>query len=171
MKKLTITALAIASTLSFASHASKAISTYEVEAAQKAWGQGIVTIGKAKDPKAAAVKHIDQFYAFDHGTVLFKPTLASVDQFRGTEKEALSYFIGQDMKEDKGFALAPYTAVRWENEGIITDGDSATAMGNYFFTKTNGEVVKVEYSFGYIKDKNGDLKINLHHSSLPFSPN
>ncbi|KZN34120.1 hypothetical protein [Pseudoalteromonas luteoviolacea] len=145
------------------------ISTLEVEAAQKGWGEGIVKIGQAKDPKKAAVKHLEEFYAFGQGQVLFKPTLASVDQFRGTKKEALSYFVGQDLAEDKGFALAPYTKVRWENEGIITDGDSAISMGNYFFTKTNGEEIKVEYSFGYIKDKNGKLKINLHHSSLPFN--
>lgn len=41
-------------------------------------------------------------------------------------------------------------------------------MGEYFFTTTDGEDVKVEYSFGYIRDANGDLKINLHHSSLPY---
>ena len=151
-------------------HASE-ISTKEVEAAQIAWGNGIVKIGKAKDPKAAAIEHIDEFYGFDSGMVLFKPTLASVDQFRGTKKEALSYFVGQDLAEDKGFALAPYVSVRWENEGIITDGDSALAMGNYFFTDTKGGVTKVEFSFGYVKDENGDLKINLHHSSMPYSPN
>ena len=43
------------------------------------------------------------------------------------------------------------------------------AMGNYFFTTTEGDEVKVEYSFGYAPDENGDLKIVLHHSSLPFS--
>ena len=75
------------------------------------------------------------------------------------------------MKEDKGFALAPYTKVRWENEGIIVDDDSAVAMGNYFFTKTDGEEVKVEFTLGYVKDENGNLKINLHHSSLPYSAN
>ena len=147
-----------------------AISKAEVEAAQKGWGEGIVKIGKAKDAKKAAMKHLETFYAFGEGTVLFKPTLAAADQFRGTTKEALSYFIGQGLAEDKGFALAPYTNVRWENEGIITDEDSALAMGNYYFTKTDGTEVKVEYSFGYIKDKKGNLKINLHHSSLPFSP-
>ena len=169
MKKLFLTSLLACSFTAFS--VSAEITKAEVEAAQQAWGEGIVIIGKAKDAKKAATKHIDQFYAFDHGPVLFKPTLASVDQFRGTKKEALSYFIGQDLAEDKGFALAPYTKVTWENEGIITDSDSAQAMGNYFFTKTDGEVVKVEYSFGYIKDKEGNLKINLHHSSLPFAPN
>ena len=170
MKKLMFTTLIATAFMTTAASAS-VITTAEVEAAQKAWGEGIVKIGKARDARKAAIEHIDQFYAFDHGQVLFKPTLASVDQFRGTKKEALSYFIGQDLAEDKGFALAPYTNVRWENEGIITDGDSAKAMGNYFFTKENGDIVKVEYSFGYVKDEAGNLKINLHHSSLPFSAN
>lgn len=169
MKKLMTASLLIASFGALNVHAGS-ISTMEVEAAQKGWGEGIVKIGQAKDPRKAAMEHLDEFYAFDHGQVLFKPTLASVDQFRGTKKEALSYFIGQDLAEDKGFALAPYTKVRWENEGIVTDGDSAMAMGNYFFTNTSGKEVKVEFSFGYIKDDEGNLKINLHHSSMPFSP-
>jgi len=169
MKKIALLSAAALSLSSLNLYAGS-ISKAEVEAAQKGWGEGIVTIGKAKDHKKAAIEHLDTFYAFGAGTVLFKPTLASVDQFRGTQKEALSYFIGQDLAEDKGFALAPYTKVRWENEGIITDGDSALAMGNYFFTNTKGEEVKVEYSFGYIKDKDGKVKINLHHSSLPYTP-
>lgn len=168
MKKLALITL-ITAALGTLSVQAGSISTAEVEAAQRGWGEGIVKIGQAKNPKKAAIKHLNKFYAFEEGLVLFKPTLASVDQFRGTRKQALSYFIGQDLAEDKGFALAPYTKVRWENEGIITDQDSAMAMGNYYFTKTNGEEIKVEYSFGYIKDKHDNLKINLHHSSLPFS--
>ncbi|KZN60247.1 hypothetical protein N473_25025 [Pseudoalteromonas luteoviolacea CPMOR-1] len=167
MIKLASISLAIASLMSLSAQAAS-ITTVEVEAAQKGWGEGIVKIGQAEDPKKAAIKHLEQFYAFNDGQVLFKPTLASVDQFRGTQKEALSYFVGQDLAEDKGFALAPYVKVRWENEGIITDGNSAMSMGNYYFTKKNGEEIKVEYSFGYIKDKEGNVKINLHHSSLPF---
>ena len=168
MKKIVMTSL-LASSLVAPLAFANSISTAEVEAAQQGWGDGIVKIGQAKDPKKAAIAHLKEFYAFENGTVLFKPTLASDDQFRGTQKEALSYFIGQDLAEDKGFALAPYTKVRWENEGIITDGNSAMAMGNYFFTKTNGQEIKVEYSFGYVKNKYGEVKINLHHSSLPFS--
>ena len=59
------------------------ISTSEVEIVQKKWGEGIVEIGKAKNERKAAIEHIEEFYAFDDGQVLFKPTLASVDQFRG----------------------------------------------------------------------------------------
>ena len=44
------------------------------------------------------------------------------------------------------------------------------AMGNYFFTGPDGKEVKVEYTFGYVKDSAGNLKINLHHSSLPYAP-
>ncbi|MEL1237112.1 MAG: hypothetical protein VXA61_10600, partial [Candidatus Neomarinimicrobiota bacterium] len=71
--------------------------------------------------------------------------------------------------EDKGFALQPWTNVRFENASVILNEDSAIAMGNYFFTETNGNEVKVEYTFGYFLDNNDNLKINLHHSSLPFS--
>ena len=42
-------------------------------------------------------------------------------------------------------------------------------MGNYFFTDTDGNEVKVEYTFGYMLDDQGSLRINLHHSSVPFS--
>ncbi|APG63713.1 hypothetical protein LPB140_08195 [Sphingorhabdus lutea] len=154
--------------------ASAPITAEEVTAAQIAWGEGIVTIGKAfldkGDYKAAAEKHIKEFYGYEEGDVAFKPTLAAADQFRGSFEEALSYFIGTENTEDKGFALKPYTKVRWENDKTIIDGDSAMAMGNYYFTDTQGKDTKVEYSFGYKRDKDGKLKINLHHSSLPFAP-
>jgi hypothetical protein len=142
----------------------------EVTAAQKAWSEGIVTIGKADDPKVAALNHLNTLYGYDMGEVLFKPTKAAADQFRATKDEALSYFVKGIVPEDKGFALAPYTKVRFENEGIVIDCDSALAMGNYYFTTTEGKDIKVEYSFGYVEDKDGKLKINLHHSSLPYNP-
>ena len=40
-------------------------------------------------------------------------------------------------------------------------------MGNYFFTDSNGDEVKVEYTFGYVSDENGNLRIQVHHSSMP----
>ncbi|TWJ10253.1 hypothetical protein JN10_1914 [Altererythrobacter ishigakiensis] len=150
------------------------ITAEEVAAAQQGWGEGIVNIGKVYseggDFAAAATDHINTFYAYEDGNeILFKPTLAAEDQFRGTFDEALSYFIGTEGTEDGGFAIAPYTAVRWENEGTIIDEDSAMAMGNYYFTNTEGNETKVEYTFGYTRNEAGELVINLHHSSLPFS--
>ena len=144
------------------------ITKNDVLAAQQAWGDAIVAIGQAKTPEIEAQNTLDRLYAYDISTVLFKPTLASNEPFRGTEKEALSYFVGGNISEDKGFALAPYNKVRFENEGIITYCNTAISMGEYFFTKTDGNEIKVEYTFGYLRDENGDLKINLHHSSLPY---
>lgn len=151
------------------------ITADEVEAAQKAWGEGIVAIGKTfteeGDYSARASEHIATHYAYGAETILFKPTLAAEDQFRETTEEALSYFVGKEGTEDGGFAIAPYTAVRWENNGtVISDsGDMAVAMGNYFFTGTDGNETKVEYSFAYERGEDGELDIVLHHSSLPFS--
>jgi len=158
--------------------ASEPITEQEVASAQQAWGEGIVEIGRAYTEdgnyREIAADHVRNFYAFNGDeTVLFKPTLASEDQFRGDFDEALSYFVGTEGTEDNGFAIAPYTDVRWENEGTVidSDGDMAMAMGNYYFTGTDGNETKVEYSFGYEKDEDGNLKIVLHHSSLPYSPN
>ena len=41
-------------------------------------------------------------------------------------------------------------------------------MGNYFFTDLDDNEAKVEYTFGY-KLFNGLVKIDLHHSSFPYS--
>lgn len=147
------------------------ITKEQVLAAQKSWGEGIVAIGKDNNPRLAAIKQIDTLYAYDIGKVLFKPTLAAKKQFRSTKEDALSYFVRGNISEDRGFALAPFTNVYFENEDIIINCNSALAMGNYYFTNLQGEKLKVEYSFGYIMDKKGNLKINLHHSSLPYQPN
>jgi len=148
------------------------ITAEEVAAAQQAWGDGIVTIGEVHtaggDVEAAAREHVETFYAYGERPVLFKPTLAADDQFRETLDQALSYFVGGVVAEDEGFAIAPYTNVRWENHGTVINEDSAMAMGNYFFTTTEGDEVKVEYSFGYERTADGDLVIVLHHSSLPY---
>ncbi len=44
-------------------------------------------------------------------------------------------------------------------------------MGNYFFTDSSNNEIKVEYTFVYIKRGDGDIKIILHHSSLPYDLN
>ena len=153
--------------------ASTGITEADVVAAQTEWGNGIVAIASVHaadgDYKARATEHIETLYAYGDTAVMFKPTLAAEDQFRETFEEALSYFIGTEGSEDSGFAIKGWTNVRWESNGIYTDADSAMAMGNYYFTAPDGSETKVEYSFGYVLDDAGDLKINLHHSSLPYS--
>ena len=147
----------------------------EIEKAQEKWGKGIVKIGELKDSlkecRMFTIDFINKMYDYENGIVQFKPTKASDSQFRGDAKSALSYFIGSDsdFSEDKGFALNPWVKVDFENNSINIINDIAIAMGNYFFTDNDGGKTKVEYSFVYKKNDIGDLKIILHHSSLPYS--
>lgn len=157
-------------------YSSQCITEQEVVEAQKAWGDGIVEIGKVYsaggDYEKAAADHINKFYGYDLSLVLFKPTLAAVEQFRASFDGALSYFVAGNpsYKEDKGFALKPWKKVRWENAGIANNScTTAIAMGNYYFTPKIGDEVKVEYTIGYVKDNNQDLRIVVHQSSLPYS--
>ena len=155
--------------------AASMITAEDVAQAQQAWAEGIVVIGKAftdkKDFVRAAEDHLDTLYGFQAGKVLFKPTKAAEVQFRLDREGALSYFVGGNNKylEDGGFAITPWINVRFDNKATYLHGDYAVAMGNYFFTQTDGSEVKVEYTFGYIKGEDGELKINLHHSSLPYN--
>ncbi|PQJ97379.1 hypothetical protein [Chromatium okenii] len=151
------------------------ISEDDVVRAQKEWGEAIVAIGRAytekKNYQALAAQVINNLYAYDEGTVLFKPTKAVERQFRLNKTDAISYFVKGNLHEDHGFALQPWSKVRFENAGVDISSHSATAMGNYYFTDAKtGKDVKVEFTFGYIKDDKGKLLINLHHSSLPYTP-
>ena len=158
------------------------ITEAEVREAQEAWGKAVVAVGKVYsdggDYKAVGKAGLDVLYGYHSGfDVLFKPTKAKDFPIRLTEPEAVSYFVGADAvdashsgarAEDKGFALAPFTHVRWNNYGTIIDSDSATAMGEYYFTDTKGGITKAEYTFQYRRGPDGKLKIVVHHSSIPY---
>ena len=150
------------------------ITELEVIKAQELWALNVIEIGnlyiKKEDYKSRASVFVKQFYAFDVGDVLFKPTLASEKQFRCTYDDALSYFIGGHISEDKGFALKPWEKINFGERKIIILKEIALSMGNYFFQSVDGsDEVKVEFTFGYVKDKNNNLLINLHHSSIPYT--
>ena len=146
-----------------------------IEEAQRAWGDGIVRIASAHAAndnfEQVARDHIETLYAYGRTPVLFKPTLAAEQQFRSTFDEALSYFVATNnaCPEDTG-AIKGWTAVRFENVDILVEGKVGMAMGNYLFTTPEGDDVKVEYSFGYMLDEAGAVRINLHHSSMPYAP-
>ncbi|MDE5084097.1 MAG: hypothetical protein O4859_23885 [Trichodesmium sp. St18_bin1] len=149
----------------------------KVDEAQEKWKEGIINIGEAQgDPQeynCRAEKFVDELYGYDEGEVFFKPTKAlEPNQFRLTEKKAVCYFVGGALcpPDDTGFALHPWEYVEFDNVGIITDSDSAVVMGNYYFTDANSDEMMVEYTFGYIRGDDGELLINVHHSSLPYEP-
>ena len=115
-------------------------------------------------------KLLHDVYAFDHCDVLFKPTLAKLKQFRSSEDEFKSYFLGQNnvCKEDNGFAIKDWRSIKFENYKIVGYNNYLISMGNYYFENNKKKLLKVEYTFGFIKINEKDLRINLHHSSLPY---
>ena len=150
------------------------ITNEEVKAAQSAWGEALVALGstfkESGNYEGLAKDAISKLYAYESDGVLFKPTKASANPFRASAGDALSYFVATNGKcsEDKGFALQPWYGVRFENHGVQIHGDIALAMGTYYFKSEDNSETRVEYSFGY-KKIDGQLKIILHHSSLPYS--
>ena len=159
------------------------ISEEEVRAAQRAWANAIKMISKTYldggDYVAAAGKAAGELYGYGHTKVLFKPTKAKDVQFRPMASQAMSYFVGckaveDGIPEDGGFAInggKGWSDVVFDNHDIDVDGNSAIAMGNYYFTSAaDGSKTKVEYTFGYKKNSDGNVRIFLHHSSVPFSP-
>ena len=140
--------------------------------AQNSWSEGIIKMGQISNDRTSLEKFasdfLDRLYNFDD-QVLFKPTKVKDVQFRNDKKSAISYFIAgndRECNEDKGFALSNWSKITFENKDIILGEEHAIAMGNYTFENNNSKI-KVEFSFGYIK-VNGLVKINLHHSSIPF---
>ena len=159
--------------------ANRAISQADVLAAQKGWCQALLDIGAAYSKggqpaaKALAEKVIDSAYGYQMGPVLFKPTLTIAPQtFRTTRAGALSYFVGGDpaFPKDEGFALKGWTACEVSNSALFIAGDSASSQGNVSFTGKDGKVTTVDKTWSYVKDDAGQLRIVVHHSSLPFAP-
>lgn len=154
------------------------ITTAEVEAAQKAWCGALVAIATEADTKGKAAaktlagKVLDSAYAYDMGPVLFKPTLALAPQtFRTTREGALAYFVGGDSAypNDSGFALKGWRSCESTNAGIVITGNSALSMGNVSMWDTKGAMTKVDKTWGYVRGPDGNLRIVLHHSSLPYT--
>lgn len=153
------------------------ITQAQVEAAQLAWCEALVGIGKlgasGGDARGMASQVLSSAYAYDSGPVLFKPTLTHGAQtFRMDKQGALAYFVGGDpaYPDDDGFALKGWATCKPEIRNWVTDGDIAITMGNVYLTDGKGGEVMVDKTWGYKRNAAGDLQIVLHHSSLPFQP-
>ena len=157
------------------------ITEQQVNAAQQAWCDGLVNVAqthaKGGDAKAAAAKMIDDLYDYADGKVFFKPTLAFGPRtFRPTREGALAYFVGgnPNFPEDTGFALKGWTKARYDNNaaenGIQIHGDIAITMGNVYITGPDGKEVMVDKTFVFRRCKDGNLRLCVHKSALPFNP-
>ena len=145
--------------------------------AQKAWAESLLKISKVYseggDYKKLASEEIDKGYNYANGIVLFKPTLTTGEQIFRLDKEgALSYFVGGNpkYKDDTGFALKGWVKYGIANKGIILNGSTAISMGQIILTDKKGNTTVVDKTWGFKMNELGELKIILHHSSLPYKP-
>ena len=145
--------------------------------ARSAWGESMIEISQAYEKKGieqatvVANKMLDNLYGFEFGAVLFKPTLSGGNQtFRSDKEGALSYFVGNNPKYpmDSGFGIKDWLEVKSETSSVLIDQNIAMWMGWVTFINKEGTSIKVDKSWGYKKNENSNLKIVLHHSSLPY---
>ena len=149
----------------------------DISDAVSAWGEGLLEISNAFEnngiEKATSVAGdmLDRLYGFNIGPVLFKPTLSGGRQtFRLTREGALSYFVGHNpiYPHDSGFGVKFWREVSAEASAVFIDETVVMWMGWVTFIDKNQQVTKVDKSWGYKLDEKGDLRIILHHSSLPY---
>ena len=153
------------------------INDKDLNDARNAWGNGIILISKTYDEKGIeeatiiAKKVLQDLYAFELGPVLFKPTLSGGAQtFRSNLDGALSYFVGNNSKYpmDNGFGIKSWYKFDSKTSDTFIEDNIAIWMGSVTLTSKNGDILKVDKSLAYKKLSNGNLKIVLHHSSLPY---
>lgn len=156
-----------------------AITEQELADAREIWGGAVIAVSKAfaeggiDAATEVANGALDAAYGYNLGPVLFKPTLASGEQtFRPTRDGALAYFVGHsdEYPLDGGFGIKGWVKVVSDTSASFIQGDVAMWMGWVTFTDKDGNVLKVDKSWGYKKDEEGTLRIVLHHSSLPYQP-
>lgn len=155
------------------------ISEAQVLQAQRAWCDALLSISRAYRTggfplaRATAEKVLDSAYGYEYGPVAFKPTLTSGQQtFRPTRAGALAYFVGGDPQfpNDAGFAIKPWTACAIRNQVVQLHGIFAITMGNVDLTDSSGKLTTVDKTWGFLREPDGETRIVLHHSSLPFQP-
>ncbi len=155
------------------------ISQAQVSQAQQAWCDALLSISRAyrsggfSQARATAEKVLDQAYGYNYGPVAFKPTLTSGAQtFRPTKQGALAYFVGGDpaYPNDRGFALNPWDKCALRTQVIQLYGNVAITMGNVDLTDSSGKVTTVDKTWAFLREPDGEPRIVLHHSSLPYQP-
>ncbi|MCL1950397.1 MAG: hypothetical protein FWF59_11760, partial [Turicibacter sp.] len=157
------------------------ITVAEIQQFQTDWGNGLVAISTAfadgEDYVTVAAGVLEDLYGHDYndGVVLFNPTITQEVVFRHDWEGAASYFIGTSspaavMSEDgQGFATMPWVEVNFLNDWqYIVNADTAIGMGTVEITNAEGDITTVEKTMGWLRGTDGNIRLNLHHSAVPF---
>ena len=142
------------------------INDVDVQKFIESWKDGLFKIrniyDKGGDYKSEAILFIEKHYLFGEESVLFKPTMTRKVAFRNNLDDALSYFIGGGIEEDKGFALTKWKSIEIDEMHTAQIEEGAIVMGKLCFT--SDEKLDVAFTF-VLKSTNDILKIKAHHSS------
>lgn len=131
---------------------------------------GILNVHKNNGDVALATKnHIEKYYGFDDGKVLFKASQSDEEPFRSTFEGLSSYLIGnnESFPNDKGFALEGWNKIDWRNRGIINDESIAIAIGTATMSDTEGNKMIQNYTMCFKKNEDDELKLIAHKVSSP----
>ncbi len=151
----------------------RTISESEITRFQQSFGVSLNAISNAiakkTDVEVAAKNHIEKFYGFDEGKVIFKADRSADSPFRNTYDGVLSYLIGDNAAypNDNGSVQPNWRKMNWKNAGIINDGNVAIAMGQSVFVNEGKEVKKQNYTMAFKKNEDGQLKLIAHKTSMP----
>lgn len=156
-----------------------AITSADVTRIQQSWCQSFLEIGAAfrssgiSQARALAETFVDTAYGYERGSVAFKPTFASGSQtFRPTREGAIAYFVGANSRypNDRGSALKPWVSCSVTNHSIQLHGSYAAVMGQMTLVDQEGVATTLDQTWGLLLQEPGEIRIVLHHSSLPFQP-
>ena len=141
----------------------------EIKNFLNSWKDGVIEIGRIYLDKGDYVKQADKFlshhYAFDTEKVLFKPTFTKEVIFRNKKDLAMSYFVGGNVHEDKGFALKPWQEISLTEMDYVERNELIVVMGALKFKPHElDEVTVVAFTF-LLVNVDDSLKIKVHHSS------
>ncbi len=146
----------------------------KIKYAQNNWANFILKISNAFNKRddyiSIANDLLDKLYSFNHDKIMFKPTMPGIKTFRYSREDVLSYFIGGNnaLPFDQGFAIKPWKKITFSNSSITQRDNIIFTMGLYTFQDLNNTILEVEYTFIYELDDDNQLKIILHHSSVPY---
>lgn len=155
------------------------ITKADVTRIQQSWCDSFLKIGLAyrsaglAQASSLAEAFVDQLYAYGHVPVAFKPTFTVGGQtFRPTREGAIAYFVGGNSHypNDRGSALKPWSVCSVKNHSLQIYGTYAAVMGQMTLVDQSGVATTLEQTWGFLIQASGDVRIVLHHSSLPFQP-
>jgi hypothetical protein len=136
----------------------------------KSWTDGVISIGETFKREGNFQEEAEFFlnshYAFSENEVLFKPTFTKDVIFRHSFNQALSYFVGGGISEDRGFAIRPWKKIELHDlPNLIIDGDVVVAMGALDFYNFESDAASIVVFTFVLKKFEGRFKIIVHHSS------